>query len=902
MKLSIRENLSKFNLINEGWMESLFNKYDEDILYFVETMLQKAFSDEDISNHPMAEWIAKSTKGFLRGGSMPMKEPFKSSVEGSFQDILNFIKESENQKEDIKEILSKSPKDALNYVKEKADEEARLKAEEEARLKAEELSGEEELKEWTDSGIIKIIGRGPKGSFWVQPLKAEFFGVAQCGPRGDMSSNNSGEFGIGCQKGETGPSGSGAVGFPSSRYRGVTYTLLGKSKDGHYTGIISTGANPQDNTFVYHTLQFGNKTIGSEGWNNFSAKDFMNAFTEFIAKNEYGKKIYKNSDNANDEYYNGDRFPGPFRYLNDKNNTSYIQELMENNDDFSIFYEHTLREVLGDQYDVILMGPEEMYDNDPEKFMKRLSSYLSGKDKEKTIKLLQSDKIDLKELAAKYGDEIIEDNLIDLLNVMKFEEFEAIVMNNVDFKRFIKKTNKKDIEEVLRLLSENNPSADKFLELINKLIKDGEIVKKFGDGNEAKGIVKIIDFLKTPKLKAHQNYNLVNGDYIADVEEVRRNGDGNKIDSEGRVIMKAVDDTIVVYDEEGNELNFGNETLKKEYIAGRTVTDIRKQIIPPALTILQPKQLRLFLKNNKEYVKDIINLSNPEWSKEMSELNFTRLILKNSNEENRGFGLRKEKDSFISYYDKKYNEEEEGKPGVLEYSNILHQNSKKTAGKHFDDGVEIFKLDKNLLGLVGLNNVETRVKTAIDSINSEIKLNKEEIESDDISNEERKKLKKSIDKKEKLLKKWNYIDISSKTYIKDILSYYIKSAVILDDEKGKYITDKNLKLIKGISGFIETIKNSNGDLKEYLPMLLKYVENNSGITGLIYFMENFLLKNKDFSTKDVKDFFENKDTKLKDNSEYKSFIKKLEKTTERLDEQKIRKYIQNLLYDNVKKY
>jgi hypothetical protein len=153
MKLSIRENLSKFNLINEGWEESLSNKYGQDMLIFVGIMLERAFGDEDFSNQTMALWIAKSTKGFLRGKSMPLEEPHKTTIEESFQEILNFIKNSDNPEETVREIVKMNPQDALELIKNPKED-----------------SSPDVTQTLLDNGVIRIEKELNDGRIWVEVL------------------------------------------------------------------------------------------------------------------------------------------------------------------------------------------------------------------------------------------------------------------------------------------------------------------------------------------------------------------------------------------------------------------------------------------------------------------------------------------------------------------------------------------------------------------------------------------------------------------------------------------------------------------------------------------------------------------------------------------------------------
>ena len=430
MKFNLKESLIKYSLLKEGWMQDLEGKYEEDLLTFVNDMLTQAFPNENIDNNSMAEWIADSTKGFLRGKEMPLKEPHKTGIINAFQDVLKFIKESENAEEEVIKIKSKKPADALKYVQEEAkkrEEEARIKAEkeaeEEARKKEEaNISPEKELKQWLDRGLMKVIGRGPKGSFWVQPLKGEFFGVAQCVPLSSGGgSQNAGEFGIGCQRGET--AGFGAVGFGRDKGVGETYSLLGKAENGYYTTLISTGYNTKKDEFAYHSLQYGNKNIGSEGWGKWSAEDFANAFVDFMTKNPYGIKMYKEGGNTTTNLA-GETVSSstslPDRFYNIKKHKDIFYRLLREHPNFLNYYDIAVRKELGEEeYATFKIKAKELYESDPQSFIRMLPTYLNT-EKDVTLDILKN-KIDFKDFIERYGEESILKNIYDIIKIISYE-------------------------------------------------------------------------------------------------------------------------------------------------------------------------------------------------------------------------------------------------------------------------------------------------------------------------------------------------------------------------------------------------------------------------------------------------------------------------------------------------
>jgi len=895
MKLSIRENLSRFNLIKEGWMENLSDKYNEDILIFTGRMLQQAFPGEDISNNSMAEWIAKSTKESFP--PLPWKEPHKTKIEDAFQDILNFIKESENQNEEISKIKSKKPKDALKYVEEqirKKSEEARRKAEEE------NVSPEEELKEWLSKGYMKVIGRGPKGSFWVQPLKGEFFGVAQCQPLSSGGgSQNVGEFGIGCQRGETG--GMGSVGFGRDR-AGQTYTLLGKAKNGYYTALISTGYNPNTDQFSYHSLQYGNQNIGSQGWENWSADDFANAFVDFMINNPYGVKMYKEEGDRVTTNENGveisdsNRLPSRFSTL--KKNKPIFYKLLREHPHFFEYYQKALKNELGEEeFALFQIKAEDLYQSDPVRFMDSLPLYLKT-EKDKVLDILKS--MDFKKFIDTYGEESIVRNLSDIIKTIDYENFNKLIKPYINFKSFLDKTSSEDLKELLRHLSEKQNSPTKFASLLNDFIEGNEekIMNIIGDGLGPKsGFVKLLNFFKTPRLKKHQNYTIKDGVLTATFEEDSRDENGNLIDSQGRVIMTTVTDEdgnqrVEIYDENGRVLNFNNEEEKLRYINSRKNKVLKSTEIPPSFYILDFKRIRDFLKKNKDLYKNIYG------NDEKAEINFTRQMLLNSNEQERERLLKKEKDKFISYFDSEKKKGNTELPGILEYSKVLYPGAKVSPAVGMKEGIKIYKLDKKdikeyfntLLKFYYENSEGKNYQKFSNALNAMLEVQK-------ASNIHENEIKKEIEK---------YLNVIYKKFGSDGLIDFIENHIYNSDylfsnkEIEDFIKEKGLDSDANYKSFLDRLKSE--DLEKE-----KEIEFSKKIDKIGY--DKFKIvgdrKINEFEGEEGKEEFLS--LVKKDNYRGSIFVNEKDKTIvyqakgKNINEEKIRKYIRNLLESSFKK-
>ena len=441
MKLSLKDNLKKFNLITEGWAEDISDKYSEDILIFVGRMLQMAYPNKDISNHPLAEWIAKTSKDL---GAFPWSESNKTRNEEAYQTILKFVKENDDDKEIINNIKNKKAVQALQYVKDESEKKD---------ISKQEITAEEELQEWTDKGYMQIVGAGPKGSIWVKPLKREFFDVALCGVGANVSQA-SGEFGIGCQRTIGGAI--GAVGFHRHQSVGETYSLMTKSKNGYYTAVISFGGIPSENKFAYSALQFGNKEIGSESFGSWSGDEILEAFVNFLSNNPYGIKIYKHESASEELNTDGSLIssypflPSQLNALQKDKNKKLLVKLAMNHPVFMNYHQKALEKILKEDFALLQIKARELYEKNPKEFINKITYYLNT-EKQETVEILSN--INFKDFIEEYGQEVIIKNIEKILSIMNYKDFQDLIRPYISLESFYNESNKSNLKEIIRNFS-----------------------------------------------------------------------------------------------------------------------------------------------------------------------------------------------------------------------------------------------------------------------------------------------------------------------------------------------------------------------------------------------------------------------------------------------------------------
>ncbi len=683
MKLNIKDNLKKFYLISEGWADELERNYSEDILIFVGRMLQIAYPNEDISNHPLAKWIADSSKKL---GELPWSEPHKTTNEQAYQTILNFVREKKEDNDIVSKIKTLNPKDALKFVKEESEKQS--------------LTGEEELKDWIDKGYLRIVGKGPKGSFWVTPLKGEFFGVAQCGRLTSMQTHTQGEFGIGCQKGLIG--GAGAEGIGSNVVN--TYTLLAKARNGYYTGLISYAGNVNDGNFVGDMASFGNVVIGSQTsshFPNWSKKDILNAFVDFMIENPEGKKIYKYP-----AIIEGEVLPSrAFGELTKEEHRDIFYRLLRKKPEFVEFYEPALKRLLGEEeFSLLTIKARELYEKNPKDFISKLPTYLKT-EKEEALKILSE--INFEEFIDRYGEDVILNNIDSILSSMDYNKFQNLIKPYINYDRFIEKTDKKTIKEIIRNFSEKAQNAKATLPMVNSFIESERdfkaLLKNFGNGDIEKGLTVFLNSLSTPRMSKHNNYLKTPKGVFADVEKVVfKDFDGIKkrVHSNGNVLLDPT--TNEVYDESGNLLDFGGDNARKfAYIESNQMTSVENVEIKEGQWILDYKSIRNLLKQNKDVIVNLLG------GGKKGEVKFVEQIIRNSSLQDRERELKNILDDYIAIYDNLYKEKKSDVPGIIQYTKVLNfllpsesykQDMIDEISKSYEEKFAvIYKIDKQLV-------------------------------------------------------------------------------------------------------------------------------------------------------------------------------------------------------------
>jgi hypothetical protein len=621
MKFNLKENLKRFNLLNEGWKEDLNQKYSEDILNYVQFILDKNYSSEDTSKNPLAPWIAKTVQE--KGGIESMGN---SDLHG-FEVILNYLKSQNNSKEAADKIIRKSPADAYKIAKEELQNQA-----------------PSDIKKWEDLGYIKKVGNAKDGAVWVQILDKRWF---------DCSNDLNKNFGIECQRNNQ-----TASQYATGNY--ATYTLLGKPKNvsgDYYSTLASIAINKGYKSFI-EIKQVGNQQPGAQDVEGWSKSVVAEMIVDFITKNTEVKDINKFVD-----FFQQNQIPnhavnyggaGAFAYLL-KNYPNLIQRIIDAKPEVLETHEALIRNVKPDFLENLEVNYEQLLRENPKKFIEKFKTYYDTKGQE-IVDLLSL--IDFNTYVNQNGTHELFKSLTSIIEAVPFAYFKNNIYPYIDFSDFINTLSKDDIKNLLRIIRNKfDKNINGFLEEFNLLFKNdmNSILASLG-GTEAKGIAVLQNLFKSPRLSKHQNYRIVKGKVLATTEEPKRDSSGNLVlDSNGNRVM---------------------ELVEKE--------------VPADDMMLSPKGIRTFYMKNEELIK-----SQLPGNKEDKEIGFLKYLIINSSEQEREKLLKNEKDNLIDYYDKKNAENKSELPGIFEYSKIVNQTiTEPSESKAFSEGTRIYKFDK----------------------------------------------------------------------------------------------------------------------------------------------------------------------------------------------------------------
>jgi hypothetical protein len=510
MKFNLSENLKRFNLLNEGWKEDLKSKYSEEILNYVQFILDKNYSSEDTSQNPLASWIAKTVQE--KGGIESMGN---SDLHG-FEVILNYLKSENNSKEAADKIINKSPADAYKLAKEELQNQTH-----------------NDIKKWEDLGYIKKVGNAKDGAIWIQVLDKRWF---------DCSNDLNKNFGIECQRNNQ-----TASQYASGNYE--TFTLLGKTKNvsgDYYSTLASIAVNKGYKSFI-EIKQVGNQQPGAqdvEGWSKSVVADMI---VDFITKNPAVKDVNKFVD-----FFSQNEIPnhavnyggaGAFVYLL-KNYPNLIQKIIDAKPEVLETHEALIRNIKPDFLENLEVNYEQLLRENPKKFIEKFKIYYDTKGKE-IVDLLST--IDFNNYVNQNGTFELFKSLNTIIEAVPFGYFKNNIYPYINFSDFISSLNQNEIKKLLRTIRNKfDKNVNGFLEEFNFLFKNdmNSILVSLG-GTEAKGIAVLQNFFKSPRLSKHQNYRMVKGKVLATTEEPKRDSSGNLVlDSNGNRVMELVEKEV----------------------------------------------------------------------------------------------------------------------------------------------------------------------------------------------------------------------------------------------------------------------------------------------------------------------------------------------------------------------
>ena len=449
----------------------------------------------------------------------------------------------------------------------------------------------------------------------------------------DTKSESRADYGIACQT-NNGP---GAK-FVGGSYK--TYTLLAKLKtytdENVYNKLVSIALDSESKAFK-EIKDAGNVPPGKSsisGWN-----DLAEVTSDFLLQ-ELGDidKFYAWNSNQVPTTCSGSYgASSTFCYWLDKR-VDIIDKLLSRNPSILDSMEPLIRSAKPDFLELLEIDYEKLIEEDPNRFFNKLNVFLTRMP-EGLESLLKN--FDFQSyVGSSSGKEAIFKNLLILIENLSFKFFLEKIYPYIDFSEFLSKKDKNGIENILRSIrNKYNKNTSLFLSDFEKVFKD--FVNGLGGG--LKGFGLLAKILNIPRLDKHQNFRIVDGEIIASVE--------SEVD--------------------------GNSQL----------VDVK---IPEDDKVLDAKNIRNFYKKNEEWIK-----SNISGTDEDKEIQFLRYILMNSSEQARESSLKKEKENFIDYYNKKYKDKKSNLPGVLVYNAMINPKIfQLTRSKNFVDETSIYGFNK----------------------------------------------------------------------------------------------------------------------------------------------------------------------------------------------------------------
>lgn len=446
--------------------------------------------------------------------------------------------------------------------------------------------------------------------FWVRVLNSSFFDNIDC---------NGSYFGIGCQMSQAKGLCGGANGVE-------TYQLLKKKKENENNCFIILGAVTLNlpGKFFIEFRQKGNQPPGSNSVESISKDKMVDYFLDlFINKfpqiDKFSDDTRLHIPSGRDLSSNGSPSTGhgwsakSIWYIM-KNYPIKFSNYMNKVPGVFVNQISMIEKTLGEDFLLMDKSIQEIYNENKYNFFNLIDRLLLIK-KEEVVDFLK--KLDYEELLKDPKIlKSIESKLFSYIDFLSPQNIEYII-KNINIYDFVN-SSVSNLGSLFRKLSEKgglykkvlyNFVDENFLEIISVL------------GGKGIGLGRLMNILNSPKYKKHEEAKINNnsGDY--EYEETNRDT--------GVTVKKSISDDNLV---------FSNAERKK------------------------------LLEKHKEQIKSFFSLPGQN-----AEIEFIRFLIPNLPEGNSKYVLEKAKDEFISYYDKKFNDDKQDFPGKFLYNILMNQ-------------------------------------------------------------------------------------------------------------------------------------------------------------------------------------------------------------------------------------
>lgn len=446
-------------------------------------------------------------------------------------------------------------------------------------------------------------------------------------------------FGIECQR-NNGPGAKFVLGSQQ------TYTLLVKGGQGYYS-LASIAVDNSDSSFK-EIKDAANEAPGKQSYKGNDKNSVADAVLDFMLTELSDFHEYHpwggTSPSTSCEYNResgGYGAAGTFCWWL-KNKPSFIEQILANPNALEAM-EPLIRNTRPDFLEALTIDYNQLLQNDPERFFQKLNVYI-GAVKDDLENLLSNFNFQDYLNSNSRKDALLKSIPI-LIEQLPFEFFEQKIYPHIDFAEFLSKMNRPTIEKALRSIRNKfDKNTKAFLSSFEKFSQD--FIKAFGGGIKGFGVLS--NLLNVPRLESHQNYRKVDGELVASTE---RNLPGNQ---------------------------------------GTTLVDVK---ISEDDKVLGAKNVRDFFKKNEDWIK-----SQMTGSDEDKDIQFLRYMLRFSSPQAKQASLKKDKDTFIEYYNKQYKEGKSEIPGLLVLNSLINPQTKELTNKNkFSTGAKSYKFDKKEL-------------------------------------------------------------------------------------------------------------------------------------------------------------------------------------------------------------